>query len=215
MSQRNELEVSELFKSRENILELLKKQGYIVSDYENQSMTQVSVMKKNDQMDMLVETEDNKKAYVKYHLAKTLRANNVQEYIEDLMIKEDDDNTDAYLQKSDDIIIIAKDEPTESLTKALQNIWKQDNIFVTVHAIKRLQFNILNHELVPNHRVMNGEEVIAFKQKFQISNDKMMPDINRFSPVALAIGIRPGQICEIMRPSNTAIEAPFYRVCSG
>lgn len=222
MTQRNELEVSELFKSRETILELLKKQGYNVSDYEKQSMTQVSVMKKNDQMDMLVETPDKKKAYVKYHLAKTLRANNVQEYIEDLMKNEEDEDEtnlnaapEAHLQKSDDIIIIAKDKPTESLTKELQNIWKQDKVFVTVHAIKHLQFNILNHELVPSHRVMNADEVSAFKQKFHISNDNMIPDINRFSPVALAIGIRPGQICEIMRPSNTAIEAMFYRVCSG
>ena len=219
MSQRNELEVVELFKSRETILQLLEKQGYNTSDYANQSMTQVSVMKKNDQLDMLVESSDKKKAYVKYHLGKTLRANTVLEYIEDLMNQQGDDGEgddgegDAYLRNTDDLIIIMKDEPNDSLIKVLENIWKQDNIFVTVHAIKRLQCNSLNHELVPTHRIMNDDEVITFNQKFKITDTKMIPDINRFSPVALAIGIRPGQICEIMRPSNTAIQAPFYRVC--
>ena len=211
MAQRNEIEVAQLFKSRETILELLKKQGYDVSNYEKQSMTQVSAMKNNDQMDMLVETGDKKKVYVKYHLAKTLKETNILEYIDDLMYQEVDDaeldadvDAPAHLKKSDDIIIITKDEPNDSLIKALKNIWKQDTVFITV----------LKHEFVPSHRVMNNDEVNTFKQKFKITNDSMLPDINRFSPVALAISIRPGQICEIMRPSNTAIEAPFYRVCS-
>ena len=85
---------------------------------------------------------------------------------------------------------------------------------VTVHATKRLLFNILEHELVPPHRIMDEEETEAFKEKFKISDLSMIPDIGRFSPVALAIGMRPGQVCEIMRPSNTAVEVPFYRVCS-
>lgn len=206
MSQRNEL--VEFFKSRETILALLKEQGYDVSNYENQSINQVSAMHKEKQLDMLVESETGKKAYVKYHLAKTLSATNVYNYIDDLI------NIDEVLQKSDDIIIIMKDEPTDSLVKALKNIWKQDSIFVTVHATKRLLFNILNHELVPPHRIMNEEETEAFKEKFKITDLTMIPDIGRFSPVALAIGMRPGQVCEIMRASNTAIQVPFYRVCS-
>lgn len=206
MSQRNEL--VEFFKSRETILALLKEQGYDVSNYENQSMNQVSAMHKEKQLDMLVESETGKKAYVKYHLAKTLSATNVYNYIDDLI------NIDEVLQKSDDIIIIMKDEPTDSLVKALKNIWKQDGIFVTVHATKRLLFNILNHELVPPHRIMNEEETEGFKEKFKITDLTMIPDIGRFSPVALAIGMRPGQVCEIMRASNTAIQVPFYRVCS-
>ena len=206
MSQRNEL--VEFFKSRETILALLKEQGYDVSNYENQSINQVSAMHKVKQLDMLVESETGKKAYVKYHLAKTLSATNVYNYIDDLI------NIDEVLQKSDDIIIIMKDEPTDSLVKALKNIWKQDGIFVTVHATKRLLFNILNHELVPPHRIMNEEETEAFKEKFKITHLTMIPDIGRFSPVALAIGMRPGQVCEIMRASNTAIQVPFYRVCS-
>lgn len=206
MSQRNEL--VEFFKSRETILALLKEQGYDVSNYENQSINQVSAMHKEKQLDMLVESETGKKAYVKYHLAKTLSATNVYNYIDDLI------NIDEVLQKSDDIIIIMKDEPTDSLVKALKNIWKQDSIFVTVHATKRLLFNILNHELVPPHRIMNEEETEAFKEKFKITDLTVIPDIGRFSPVALAIGMRPGQVCEIMRASNTAIQVPFYRVCS-
>ena len=44
-------------------------------------------------------------------------------------------------------------------------------------------------------------------------NDNQFPIISRFDPVAQSIGIRPGQVCEIIRPSKTAIIAPYYRVC--
>ena len=51
-------------------------------------------------------------------------------------------------------------------------------------------------------------------KKYNIIHDKQFPDISRFSPVAMAIGIRPGQLCEIIRPSKTAINTIFYRICS-
>jgi len=41
-----------------------------------------------------------------------------------------------------------------------------------------------------------------------------MPDISRFSPVSQVLGLRPGDMCRIDRPSKTAISAPFYRICS-
>ena len=40
-----------------------------------------------------------------------------------------------------------------------------------------------------------------------------LPDISRFDPVSLAIGMRPGQVCEIIRPSKTSIKGTYYRVC--
>tara|TARA_Y100000591_G_C21628966_1_gene591766 strand:- start:344 stop:847 length:504 start_codon:yes stop_codon:yes gene_type:complete len=161
------------------------------------------------QLDMLVENPTTgKKAYVKFHLSKSLRNNNIQEYIEDLF------NLDNILKKSDDLIIVLKDEPNDSLIKIVKNILEQQNIFIILYNIKRLQFNILEHELVPSHRVLSEKEASDIKKKYNIKDDSQIPDISRFSPVSLAIGIRPGDMCEIMRPSKTAIMAPFYRICS-
>ena len=163
-------------------------------------------MYQNKQMDMLLEKKD-KKVYVKYHLNKTLKLGNINDYIEDLI------HLDNVLEKKDDIIIIIKDEPNDSLLSVLSNLWLQDQIYVNVINIKRLQFNILNHVLVPKHRVLNDEETKIFKQRYNISDNSQIPDISRFSPVAQVIGMRPGQICEITRSSKTAIDTLFYRVC--
>jgi len=199
-------EIQLIFKSRNILLDLLSEQGYDVNKYTGSSINEVNSMYQNKQMDMLLEKKD-KKVYVKYHLNKTLKQSSINDYIEDLI------HLDNVLEKKDDIIIIIKDEPNYSLLSVLSNLWLQDQIYVNVINIKRLQFNILNHVLVPKHRVLNDEETKNFKQRYNISDNSQIPDISRFSPVAQVIGMRPGQICEITRNSKTAINTLFYRVC--
>lgn len=199
-------EIQLIFKSRNILLDLLSEQGYDVNKYTGSSINEVNSMYQNKQMDMLLEKKD-KKVYVKYHLNKTLKLGNINDYIEDLI------HLDNVLEKKDDIIIIIKDEPNDSLLSVLSNLWLQEQIYVNVINIKRLQFNILNHVLVPKHRVLNDEETKIFKQRYNISDNSQIPDISRFSPVAQVIGMRPGQICEITRNSKTAIDTLFYRVC--
>ena len=60
---------------------------------------------------------------------------------------------------------------------------------------------------------MSESEKIAIKTKYNIISDNLFPELSRFDPVAQAIGIRPGEVCEILRPSKTAISAPYYRLC--
>jgi DNA-directed RNA polymerase subunit H (RpoH/RPB5) len=202
-------EITEVFKARDNILKQLEFQGFDTSDYSGSNINEVNGMYNSKQLDMLVEIKKtNQKAYVKFHLGKSLRLSNIQEYIEDLF------NLENILKTSDNLIIILKDEPNDSLIKIVKNIWEQQNIFIILYYIKRLQFNIIDHQLVPSHKVLTREESDNIKKKYNIQDNSQLPDISRFSPVALAIGLRPGDLCEIMRPSKTAIMAPFYRICS-
>ena len=201
--------VVQITKSRDNILAQLEKRGYDVENYKGASVAQVHVMFQNTQLDMLVTNPDTgKKAYVKYHLGKSLRSNNIMDMIDDLF------TLDSVLNKDDDLIVIARDLSNDSMKKSLREIWSKMKYLVTVIGLKQLQFNILEHDLVPPHRVLTSEETSDVKKRYNIIDDSQLPDISRFSPVSLAIGIRPGEVCEIIRPSRTAITAPFYRICS-
>ena len=200
--------IIQIFKSRNNILEILETRGFDVSNYSGSSINEVNSMFQSSQMDMLLSNPE-KKVYIKYHLDKpTLHRNNLYVYIEDLY------TIDEVLTKKDDLIIIINDEPNEMLIKALNTIWQQDGIFITVFNIKRLQFNILKHTLVPTHTVLTPEQDADVRKRYNIKNNSEVPEISRFSPVAQAIGLRPGQMCKIVRPSRTAISADFYRICS-
>ena len=213
MAQSNHIQ--SVYNSRKNILEHLKYQSFNVEDYDNFSINEVYTMFQNKQLDMLVERPaieetqlQKKKVYVKYHLAKSLRPQNIYDYIEDLF------NIEKILTKDDDLIIVVRDEPNETIIKTLQQIWFSDRQFVIIWNIKYLQFNVLNHILVPKHEVLNSTQDTEFRKRYNVNDDKELPNISRFSSVAMAIGIRPGQICKITRPSKTSINTNFYRICS-
>ena len=192
----------------------MEKQNYNIDEYENFSVNEVNSMLQNKQLDMLLEkkvedptTKRKNKIYIRYYLAKTLKAQNIQEIIDDLF------NLEEILTKQDTLMIIIKDDMNETMTNLLKHIWEQDGILIVIQSIKRLQFNILEHTLVPPHRVLSNDEVSEIKKRYNIMDDSQFPDISRFDPVAQVIGIRPGQVCEIIRPSKTAITSYYYRIC--
>ena len=124
-------EIQKIFKSRNILLDLLDKQGYDVSSYTGSGINEVNSMYQNKQMDMLLERKD-KKVYIKYHLNKTLKLGIINDYIEDLI------HLDNILEAKDDIIIIVKDEPNDSLVNVLNNLWLHEQVFVNVININDL-----------------------------------------------------------------------------
>jgi DNA-directed RNA polymerase subunit H (RpoH/RPB5) len=213
--------ISQIYKSRCIILELMQAQNYNISEYDGFSINEINTMKTNNQLDLILsknpyeEDDDNvikkedyeKKIYIKYYLGKSLRPNNLQEMIDDLFYIEE------ILTKNDTLLVVVKDEVNETLLNTLKHIWESDKIFIILIPLQRLQFNILEHILVPPHRVLNEAEKIKIKNRYNIINDELFPELSRFDPVAKAIGIRPGEVCEITRPSKTAITSFYYRIC--
>lgn len=202
------MQIIEIYNSRKTIIDLLEAQNYDVSQYKDFGINDVNTLVQTKQMDMLLKKATMEKSvYVKYHLAKSLRPVNIYEYVEDLFTLEE------ILTKKDDLIVIMKDEPNDTIRKTLTDIWEKEGILINVINIKRLQYNILNHQLVPQHIVLTNAEAIEIKKKYNILDDNQIPDISRFSPVSQVIGLRPGEMCRIYRPSKTAIKAEFYRIC--
>jgi DNA-directed RNA polymerase subunit H (RpoH/RPB5) len=192
----------------------MNRQGYNIEDYDKFSINEVNTMKQNNQLDMLLEkneedetTKRKNKIYIKYYLGKMVRPANIHEMVDDLF------NLEVILTKDDTLFIIIKEDMNETLINELKHIWEKDGIFIVIQNIKRLQFNILEHTLVPNHRVMKNTEISVIMKKYNILDITQFPDISRFDPVAQVIGLRPGQVCEITRSSKTAIESYYYRVC--
>ena len=207
MSENCSQTINVLFKSRKNILELLESQKYDINNHNINNINEINQMFINNQLDMLLEKK-NKKTYVKYHLGKTLRRENINDYIDDLF------NLEQILTKTDTLIIVIKMEPNDTLIKCMKQIWEEEGIFIVLFNIDRLQYNILEHDYVPKHVVIDEEEVNMIKDKYNIMDNNQLPKISRFDPVAMAIGIRPSEICKIIRPSKTAIETNYYRICS-
>lgn len=208
--------IQAIYNTRKNILEHLKYQNFDVDDFSDFSINEIYNMFQNKQLDMLLTRSENKsenttekKVMVKYHLLKSLKPTDIYGYLEEIF------NIEKSLSKSDDLILICgKEEPNETTIKTLKQIWSLHKINIIIWNIKLLQFNILDHILVPKHIVLNAAEDLEVRKRYNIQSDSELPDISRFSNVAMAIGLRPGQICKIVRPSKTAITTNFYRICS-
>ena len=197
-----------IFKARKNLLEILDERGYDITQYNNFSINEIGIMLETNQLDMLLEkTSTKNKIYVKFYVSKVLKTQNIYDIVEDLY------HIENILSKEDDLIVITKDQPNDTLIQNVKDIWMSDNIYISLINIKRLQFNILKHELNPQHRKLNEIEKEEFKKKYNILHNKQIPDISYFSPVSLVMGFRPGDVIHIKRKSRTAIETDFYRIC--
>ena len=203
--------ISQIFKSRKILLDILQyTQNYNTDEYNNFSINEVNSMYSHNQLDMLLEKVEEgkkKKIYVSYYLGKTIKPANILEMIDDLY------NLEEILTPEDTLMIITKDDMNETMTNLLKHIYEKDKTLIIIQSIKHLQFNILENVLVPPHRVLTNVELEEIILKYNITDDAQFPDISRFDPVAKVIGIRPGQVCEIIRPSKTAIEGKYYRIC--
>ena len=166
--------------------------------------------------------KENKKTYVKFHLEKTLNVSHINDLIEDLYVLGvggeiggtglSANANDTVLTEKDTLVIITKQE-IKTMNQVLNQLFLQGR-FIVLLSLDRLQFNILNHQYVPSHTILSDNEVDEMMKKYNVREKSQLPDISRYDPVALAIGMRPGEVCKIDRPSKSAISSLYYRVCT-
>ena len=198
-----------VYNSRNTLVEILTDKGYKTDDYSTFSINEVDAMYKNTQLDMLLTHSTNsRKVYIKYYLkAKQIKKPDLDDIIEDLYFIEN------VLTKEDCLIIVTEDEPNDTIVAKINYLYDHDGIFIVIHNIKRLQYNILKHTLVPKAKILSTAEVETLKQRINLMSVKQLPEVSRFDPQSLAICLRPGEVCKYDRKSATALNTEYYRVC--
>ena len=202
-----------IFKSRTTILDFMERLDYEITDYSTFSINEIDAMFVNSQLDMLVKHKSSdKKVYIKYYFsAKTgsrqIRPQTLDTIIEDLY------EIEGVLAPPDTLIIIIDEEPNETILNKVKYLYERNGIFVVIHNIRRLQFNLLNHALNPKVEILDDAAVKDILVKYNLKNAQMLPEISRFDPLALAIALRPGQVAKFIRNSATALHQDYFRIC--
>ena len=80
-----------------------------------------------------------------------------------------------------------------------------------IFKISELMLCIVEHILVPNHKVLTKEEANIVLNEY-CARKRDMPLILTTDPVARFYNMKPDEICRITRPSVLTVEAPFYRI---
>jgi DNA-directed RNA polymerase subunit H len=224
--------VSKIQKARRTVLELLAAQGMDTTEYAHFSRSEVHIMYEHNQLDLLVTSRtdsptldpmwnptwteamrtrprppEETRTYLRGGIDKKWTETTLNECVFRLF------QLEGKLTPKDTLILMANGDWMDSLKAAAHQWWTTHGIFIVLWPLKRLQFNILHHEAVPHHRVLSHEEAMAVRTQFGIRNDLEFPEMDRFDPVAQVIGLRPGELVEILRPSPTGILTPFWKRC--
>ena len=73
------------------------------------------------------------------------------------------------------------------------------------------KFSLLDHELIPKHEIMVEDELKSVLNQYQIEKEQL-PKLKVSDPIALEIGASVGDVVKILRNSQTAGEATYYRL---
>ena len=210
--------LNNVFRSREVVTEMLETRGYDVDKYKNYTLDEVDIMLKNMAkkvnsemcpLDLVcsLKKEDTSKIYVKYLLQSKIRLVNLKNIIEDMIEKLVEDNSE--------IIFIIKDKISNmaSYDNMFDSYISTNNIHIQVFSIEHLLVNITKHVLVPPLRILAEEEKDKIVETYRLNKMTQLPIILKSDPVAKFYGVRKGDLCEIIRPSETSGIYINYRYC--
>ncbi len=208
-----------LVKTRQNLIKMLKTRKMDVSAYENfnqeelKKMLHQSLIDKSfinpevGPLDMILKNRHNTTTYVKYRLDKIKTARAIESFIEQIY--------KTQLKPNDNLVIIAHEKiniPGSSFETMLNNFYNQKGYFVQIISLTQLLINIVEHRDVPKHEVITDEEKKELLQKYYI-NESNLPNILRDDPMAVYLGLTPGEVVRILRPSITSGTYISYRIC--
>ena len=208
--QNNSSTILSLYNARKVLLRQLEEQGFNTENYSHFGINEMNILFQNSALDMILENTDTEsernKVYIRYFMGKSFRPVIIRELVDDLLLNET-------ISKTDTIIFITSEDGNDTIREFTKQIWEEENIFIILLSLKRLQFDVLKHVLVPPHSIIDKKELEEVMIKYKLKSPKLLPEISRFDPVAASIGMRPGDVCRIIRPSKTSIQSVYYRIC--
>jgi DNA-directed RNA polymerase subunit H (RpoH/RPB5) len=165
------------------------------------------VKRKQTQIDVVYNVEGLIQTYPKIYLYYCYDTNVSKNILDNIIHK-----TGQTISEKDILLIITK-EYASTINDLLSS--KYANYYINIYKIQELQYNILEHSFVPRHIKLNEMEKNELYLKYNIENDKQLPQISRFDPVSKAILLRPGEVCKIIRHDKISLQNDYYRICVG
>ena len=199
--------------SRCVIIEMLENRGYDVSSVSSFTpFTNIT----DDMENMSIKLEKNGKELIQvYYEVTSSRTNNkkLSKRIEDIVAKRSESDKSKELT----IVFLVCDEMTPSVKEAVRILSAKYGVFIQIFPIRHLMFNVTKHKSVPKHVRIKKDEygpyLSDFLESLHIETLDNLPKILDSDPVAMFIGLRPGDMCKITRPSQSAGKHVVYRYC--
>jgi len=203
-----------LFRSRQTLLKLLADRGYNTKAYEKFGPVEIAAMASApggaDAFRMDLERADHviSKCRVVYSINRI--KNRLPSFLEEITGEGDPLNAE-----NTELIVILLEPVVESFHLAALNVLAKDKLRVSFFQAHTIVNNPMEHTLQPKFELLPRSEHAEFLKQNRIKTIANLPLIKFHEDmVARIMGLLPGDIVKIIRPSPSAGEYITYRVCS-
>jgi DNA-directed RNA polymerase I, II, and III subunit RPABC1 len=195
-------EITKLFKARITLLEMMRDRGVeYPSSLNIEKIEQFRIEYYSRNIDILL-THQGQRIFIKFLINSKVKPNQIKDIIENLKTE--------YLEKdTDKLILVLKPKPNSTILKIIK---EKEYRFVEIFWLNNVIFNITKHILVPKHIKMTEDEVKELMEKHYIVSKSVFPVMNRDDPIAKYLNLSSGDVCKIIRKSQTSGEYISYRV---
>lgn len=149
-----------------------------------------------------------------FALTKNLRVNIIEQ------LKKSKSNIDTFVNTYNgkyNIILIFNNDilttPTVTQLNLIDKILQKKKGMLQFFQINELQFNPTKHQLVPPHRKLTPDETTEIMNKYLIKSKLQMPLILKTDKIAKWLGLKQGEIVEIIRYNENSGKSYYYRCC--
>lgn len=161
----------------------------------------------------IIEFNTNKTTLI-FALSKRLKKNILDE------LKENEDDLENFIKKYNNklnILLIFNNDtlssPLISQLNKFDKLLQKKGGMLQYFQINQLLFNPTKHRLVPKHRKLTTEESNKIMEKYMIKNKLQMPMILHNDVIAKWLGLKQGEIVEIIRYNENSGKSFYYRCC--
>lgn len=201
--------IDALYRSRKTTLSLLARRGYNITPFERFSPREVELMANaKGSLDFRAEktAEDDKQVcHVLYYMTRFNR-NKMMSFIDELKLSEEE-------MANAEFMVLLNDEVTDAHHIASLKHFITKKMRVYFFNIYRLVNNPLEHELQPKFEVINQEKHTKLLEALNCDTKAKLPIMRYHADVVTrCLGIVPGDIVKVIRPSETIGESIVYQV---
>ena len=209
-----------IVRSRPTVLEILENRGYNVDAYKGISPEEIFTLAVNSQklLKIVAPAKEGgsapmERAVVHYWVEGAVRLK-IETEARKIWGSVDED-PEKLNPETDEVIIILSEPPHDVFhTQAIRQ-WNAQKARISFFHLKNIVSNPAKHMFVPKHRKLTADEVKDLIKALHLKSKSELPHIKyHLDMQARILGLVPGDIVEITRPSETAGTYTFYRVCT-
>lgn len=193
------MDVKKLFRARQTVVEMLGDRGYNITEPLAVSFEEYRELYHTDKIDIHIVNE-TREIFVKFLTVLKTKPNYVRELISEI-------KTEVFTKPDTNLIIVTVSKPNNTILK-IKHEYKDVEFFW----LNRLIVNITRHQYVPLHERLDADKVPEIMKRFNLSNIRQLPLIDRNDPVCRYYNFRPGEICKITRKNKISGISIIYRL---